>query len=487
MSSQENNKEQHFRENLRAWLKRNGFTEDPFAVNKAEQEQANLTYIFVDRPYLYEIIGDPLSPQVAFLLAKQGGGKTATREMVAYECEEAKLEGRVLVVRYYDFSPLLQMVDGDISRLTSHHHVRVVIRHALKALVAEVPEDRFKSVKGMDGELLRGYAAEFADPVTALRVARLLPDFEPTRLEWGALSSLETLHNFTELVTHLGKLPGTDYEAIYVLVDRVDETAAGYEAALPLLKPLVSEGTLLEMEHLAFKFFLPVEVGEQLRHTVSLRPDRWCIQTVTWRQEDLQKMIKQRLDVYSRGNVLSLEQLFETKAKADEPLREFYELCEDSPRTLLRLCGELIRNHVERSKSGPIALIIALEDLKITIDNFKHRLEAEGETPLFHDDRAGPPPEKGLYLDRSDQVWVDGEVISAPLSGLELELLKTLYRRAPEIVPVGSLLEALWAEEHKRDEQNLRKLVARLRGRLSPDKSRFVKNLRGRGYWLKTC
>jgi DNA-binding winged helix-turn-helix (wHTH) protein len=108
------------------------------------------------------------------------------------------------------------------------------------------------------------------------------------------------------------------------------------------------------------------------------------------------------------------------------------------------------------------------------------------------------PPESGLYLDDKGHVWVDGEPVTPPLSELEFRLLKALSHQAPEIVPHIALIEivwpsSMWSDSNRKayDEQNLRKLIARLRDRLEPgvqgNRSRFIKNVRGRGYWLKVC
>ena len=69
-----------------------------------------------------------------------------------------------------------------------------------------------------------------------------------------------------------------------------------------------------------------------------------------------------------------------------------------------------------------------------------------------------------------------------------------MYQEAPDIVLHEALIEAVWpstawsSDRTAYDEQNLRKLVDRVRKRLEPEesgqRSRFVRNVRGRGYWL---
>ena len=492
-------REYGFSRRLWRWLERFGFTDDPFALYEADQERPYLPYFFVDRPYLHDVLGDPARPQAAFLMAGRGAGKTATREMVAYECAHARLRRRALAVRYYDFSPLLEQVQGDLALLNARHHIRTIVRYTLKTLAEDVPPTYFDLLEEMDRALLMGYAAEFADPISRLKLGRILPD-EPVQLDWDALSPLEMLESLAELVIQLGQSPEARYQALYVLVDRVDETAAGPKAAVPLLKPLVSEGPLLQMAHVAFKFFLPIEVGEHLRQAVALRPDRLCIRTITWNEAALRKMVRQRLSYYSEDKIERLEELCTSGAKASA-MERLIRACEGSPRTLLRLCQALIHHHVAHADAT--STLITHTELIDTLRDFEHRLEVE-RAPLspIVTTRTAPsvpvvPPESGLYLDVSGHVWVDGEPLTSPLSQLEFRLLEALYRQTPEIVPHEALIEAVWPSSawtsdestYGMDEQNLRKLIARLRKQLEPEasgqRSRFVKNVRGRGYWLK--
>jgi DNA-binding response OmpR family regulator len=506
-----------FSHRLGRWLDRFGFTDDPFALYEADRERPYLPYFFVDRPYLYEVLGNPARPQVAFLMAGRGEGKTATREMVAYECKYARLRRRALAVDYYDFSPLLEQVGGDLSQVSARHHVRIIVRHTLKALTEDVPATYFDALEEMDRALLMGYTEAFADPVSSLKLEKLL-HCAPTQLDWNALSAVETLETLANLVTRLGptmpedtaesaaskaaKPPSAEqapmrYQALYILVDRVDETACGPGTAVPLLEPLVSEGSLLKLPHVAFKFFLPTEVGTLLREAVALRPDRLCMQTITWDKEALRKMVQQRLSYYSEGKVERLEELCTSGAKASA-MERLIQSCEGSPRTLLRLCRALIHHHV--THADEMSTLLTYPELIDTLREFEHRLEAErlppslATVPASESVTPTKPPERGLYADESGHVWVDGQPVTPSLSSLEFRLLKALYQRSPGIVPNEALIEAVWPssawmsddEDAGVNEQNLRKLVARLRERLPGERSRFIKNVRGRGYWLKT-
>jgi DNA-binding response OmpR family regulator len=135
---------------------------------------------------------------------------------------------------------------------------------------------------------------------------------------------------------------------------------------------------------------------------------------------------------------------------------------------------------------------------------FEQQLEAEriqathpGRRELV-DPVHSEPPASGLYIDDGNHVWIDGQLLTGGPSGQEFRLVKELYDVAPAIVSQDDLIAAVWNSDYTgtddelrdSDEQNLRKLVDRLRQRLEPEAKRgtwrFVQNARGRGYWLNT-
>ena len=99
------------------------------------------------------------------------------------------------------------------------------------------------------------------------------------------------------------------YESLYVLVDRVDETAAGVAGALPLLRSLVVKGGLLGSQRVAFKFFLPHDIGEQLLTAAEIHRDRFIIESITWDETSLAHLLEMRLRHYSNEYVEHMTQL----------------------------------------------------------------------------------------------------------------------------------------------------------------------------------
>ena len=408
--------------------------------------------------------------------------------MVAYEGQYGKLRRRVLIVNYTDFGVLLDQVDREIERLEPRHHIRAVLRSALKAIVEHVPSERWVSLSENDQQLLGSYAQEFADPVSQFRISAVIKE-QGADLPWNRMSPLEILEVFAALVVQMER------ESIYVLVDRIDEvaeTSRDPDAAIALLRPLVAEQSLLEMKNVAFKFFLPSEVGERLRESVMIRADRVLWHTVTWDRESLKTMVQTRLRHYSEDRVPGLEDLCVPEVRYTI-MDRLINASEGSPRTLLRLCNELVHHHVATSDD----LLIGSSDITSTLYDFGRQLQQERDGRRLmvtrepvHIESATLPPAEGLYLDDHGHVWVDGvELVEQP-SLLEIRLLETLYHRAGDIVANEDLIKAVWGPlGEDQDETNLRKLISRLRKKLRPGsfggEPRFVNNARGRGYWLK--
>lgn len=477
------------------WLERLGFDSDPFALYEAEREHEYLPFFFVDRPYLYEVLGSPLHPQTAFLMAGRGDGKTATRQMVAYECMHGKFRWQALPVHYYDFGLIVEAVQGDVTRVTVRHHLHGILRAIIKTVVNDVPATYFDPLNEMDCAFLASYAQAFGDPITQAKLARIITA-QPLPMSWDALSPLETLSMLSELIIKLGQPPQRTYRSLYILVDCVDETSAGSQAAATLLRSLVSERTLLETPHVAFKFFLPADVGEVLQNVVELRPDRLCVRRIAWHREALRDVVQQRLAYYSHDTVKRLEDICTSAAKA-RVMDRLLDACEGSPRTLLRMCQALIVHHVRRTDDTLIDSV----DVTDTLIDFLQRLETERQPHVVENVSPTPGvepaalPDTGLYLSLSDgHVWVDGQQLTPALSPQEFKLLETLYRHASQIVAQDELIESVWPQsswtaDKSYSEQNLRKLISRLRQRLdinsTGNEMRFVKNARGRGYWLK--
>ena len=255
------------------------------------------------------------------------------------------------------------------------------------------------------------------------------------------------------------------------------------------------KGGLLGSQRVAFKFFLPQDIGEQLLNAAEIHRDRFIIESITWDETSLAHLLEMRLRHYSNEYVEHVTQLCTPVAASIAP--RLWRECDSSPRNLLRICEGVLRLHVMRTDET----FLESRDISGALIEFEQQQEADRARPLVaarqaEAARTGQPPAQGLYLDEGDHVWVDGRQLESSLSDLEFRLLKALYQAAPAIVSQEDLITAVWRGTdptqddtmYTKDEQNVRKLIGRIRDRLEPGVApgawRFVRNARGRGYWL---
>jgi hypothetical protein len=142
-----------------------------------------------------------------------------------------------------------------------------------------------------------------------------------------------------KLVVDLSRKLG--WKSIYVLVDRVDESALtgnNPKASYELLEPLLRDLQLLEFPGLGFKFFL----WDQLQPLCDpvLRKDRIKVDVLDWDDAMLLRLWEKRLEAFSAGTIRSLEEISErTKPYMVDDL--VYIFAQHSPRDMIRI-GERI-------------------------------------------------------------------------------------------------------------------------------------------------
>ncbi|MBN1922190.1 MAG: winged helix-turn-helix transcriptional regulator [Anaerolineae bacterium] len=198
-----------------------------------------------------------------------------------------------------------------------------------------------------------------------------------------------------------------------------------------------------------------------------------------WNDLALHALLRHRLSYCNHAHTSQWEELFQAEAN-NNSLAQLLAVAQGSPQRLLRLCDALLRHLAAQGAdtitATAVSAVIAEQ-------------QALDDTPTIHSTSA--PPDAGLFMDReSGHVWIDQQQLLPPLTEQEFTLLRTLYSHAPEIVDCETLIHNIWPEDHSLvgDEQNLRKLISRLRHRLEPYKCdndwRFIRSMRGRGYWL---
>ncbi len=463
------------------WLTGWGFQGNPFDLCVAEQEGGILPACFADRHNVAELLDDSSYPKTTFLTAERGCGKTAARLMVSYVCHQGRLRGHVLPVDYTEFDYALDLAHRDPAQVTARHHSYAIVRNVLSALAVHVAPERVAALDPSDQSLLSACLSAFGDPLTRGRMRQVADrgqDLDPR-----GCTPLELMVAVIRLTARLG------YRAVYVLVDRIDETyetACHGQPSARLLASLVASLPLLTLDNLAFKFFVPWESWQDLARTIGLRTDRMSFKRIIWSSDDLRAVLRMRLGHFSHGNIEDLAVLCAPDVR-QQVTDVLIANAGESPRNLFRLGAEMFRQHA--NGAGDRKLISRAElDAALAQCLNERRQEQYFSGPLTSPAQvtcSGVVPRKGLYLDTGGQVWRDGQTIP-PLSSLEHRLIAALYAAQGRVVCADDLVQQIWGRDGSGDEIRLRKLLARLRESIEPDpsKPRFVQNVRGRGYRL---
>ncbi|MEM7537613.1 MAG: winged helix-turn-helix domain-containing protein, partial [Chloroflexota bacterium] len=98
--------------------------------------------------------------------------------------------------------------------------------------------------------------------------------------------------------------------------------------------------------------------------------------------------------------------------------------------------------------------------------------------------------EPALRVDVSTrQVYVDGDLITPPLSVKQFDLLWFLFQNRGRVVTKDEIAQAVWPEAGGDVyDANIDRMVSRVRNRIDPknkDAPRFIETIRGYGYQLK--
>lgn len=340
-----------------------GFISDPFAKTNADEEE-HLDSYFIQPPFYNAVFGDPINPKSAVVFAPRGGGKTALKRKI----EIASVGAKYLCITYNTFP-----IEGiTLAQATSSYHLRNILRLILIGVIGECSDEGIESLTKEDRHFLYLFSREYLsgidqselrDSIKAVKnlsdkardwwnkftgpvglalnalLSRLgigATDVKKFDQQGGSLGSLqEQFRILRDVAQKVGK------EAIYVLVDRVDElpiTGTG-SASYDFIAPLLTDLHLLELRGYAFKFFLWDMLLEDYR--ANARADRVKYHTLQWTHQQLRQMISERLKAYSNDRVVSLDQLLGSHASlAADRLVIYYAL--GSPRTIIRICKEIV-------------------------------------------------------------------------------------------------------------------------------------------------
>jgi hypothetical protein len=358
---------------IESYLQRVGFVGDPLAHTNAEQEDRLADY-FVPPPYFQSVLGEPATPKANVVFAPRGGGKTAQRVMI----ERAAVEpgAKYLCLTYDTFASVSRASD----RLAAHQielcriitlavlsrlqedtslaaglsdHEKQVTKVAAKQFVGGLGLGEYQAAVGAVktlGDKTADFWNKYGGPVAAgvallMKKAGLDDVNISVSLERQALDTTSASTGY-----FLGQLIGISrklgWEAVYFLIDKVDETPTttnNAEAAGQLILDLVTDLPTLETTGAAFKFFFWDQMEDYLR-AHGLRGDRVEVVNLGWTVDELSEMLSRRLAAFSAGAIKSFNQLVDESMKTDTHKLLVY-LSHGSPRDMIRMTRSIVKEH----------------------------------------------------------------------------------------------------------------------------------------------
>ncbi len=315
-------------------------------------------------------------------------------------------------------------------------------------------------------------------------------------------SYIQLIRDFIAILTTLG------YRAMYILVDRIDETSlfATPEDAAAFVKPLLTDLDLLEESKLAFRIFLP----HHLEPNIEYRADRITVLHLVWSEDELLDLLARRLQSFSRGRISTMRVFCEPGLGSK--FVEDFSVAHDSvaavdlalvrasnnlPRNLIRRCLKLLQVYEARMARGEATpALISAADLNEAV---------AVELPVENQPRPAPPspppativppptfiapapadvPKRGLYIDNGQHLWRDGQQLDVSLAATEFNLLVYLCQHRNQICANEDIIRAVWKGDYA--DEVLRTAIRRLRQAVEYDATlpSLIITHRGRGIEL---
>lgn len=363
-----------------SFLGSRGFSENPFILTNADEEQ-NLSSYFVPPPFFDAVLGQAAEPKSCTVFAPRGGGKPAQKVMIeatsrvssndaSFLCltydrfilpdkfspKSASLDWHLLnIVRILTASLLVDIEEHDKQGLLDQEEKDFLVKTARNYLF-DINLSEFQNLiysmrnwQGHAEDIFKKYGGQIANLLTAIAA----------RFDLGKIEALGgTVDNtratlivyFERLISVAQKL---GYRAVYILVDRVDETSVTQNDAnssFEFIQSLLLDLHVLETKGCAFKFFLWDQVRSKYI-SAGGRTDRIPLYSLNWNFNEMSTMLSERLKAYSEGKVKSMSELL-----ADDDGFDLHSLVTilafGSPRDMIRLCKAIV-DEKTRVKNEP--------------------------------------------------------------------------------------------------------------------------------------
>jgi DNA-binding response OmpR family regulator len=540
-----------------------GVRENPFGLREPDLEDPvrQATY-FVPPPMFNEVLGRAEAPESVLVLAPRGAGKTTFRQQIARRCRDQlpPVTG-VLDVTYADFSRPLAAAQAAGRAVTVRDHVEEIVRCAVERLIEtinEVSVRKFAMLPGGKLATLSAYLRTYnwlladdnrGDAIHALFerlaagrgeqlgvdtsqllhgdaaaiMAQLSPGLAPVaelllKLHAQPARVLDTASYLGRLRDLLALLVALDYQAMYVLVDRLDEGEGLHDpdAAITFIAPLITDLKLLEEPHLACKFFLPDYLSDRLV-AAGLRRKRLPTYHLKWSDDEILILLQRRLRGVSRYSSLrefcapALRARLPEPPLPDHPQVGYIDLAlvaaaRELPRDLILRCRALFAHFAARGgddylTEADLAAALAApldpdnppglpDDPSLAVAPPAAPATAAVPTPPPLEPLASEAPDpislRGLAIDGYEHVWRDGTQLSKDPRPLEFRLLQYLCAHRYRLCKKEDILRAIWGDGPYSD-STYNQTVHRLRQAVEydPTHPQFILTVAGRGLRLE--
>lgn len=314
-----------------------------FHADEARKER-KLAEVMKLPAWFFEVLGTVYDTDFLIVVGVRGAGKSALRRLIAQYCES-----KIASDRFLEGSALCVTIDHDVPYWARR---AVESGQVLRAFSAEVADLIAAGIAtSIDSANLRENLSESELAILSRFIGRLRrrkPEeaakiFESTHSLFKRSSkdlknldivqdalSIATGENMRAVMEHVSREAVEDsfadedlvalagiarscgYDVIYVLVDEIDEYAevkGDPRGAAELIAPILSSLRILEIDGIAFKFFLSEPVYGQLKIVCEerLQEIRWD-RTIhdepyflAWSDADIAQMLEMRLRAYSIG------------------------------------------------------------------------------------------------------------------------------------------------------------------------------------------
>ena len=373
-----------------------GLKENPFASFTTENEGAIFQQTFI-KPNDYETILDNFSQNNSIILTgDRGTGKTALikdfistiddkNSIVCHVIDFSGLELNFQLNEFYGFvishlsvSVFSSLADkpNRINKLDKEeklllcyllkNFVPQISKSSLKEKITRVQVAWHKRIYKRIERVVRSLfnygatvAGSFVDEYIAKHFTGLPPLSEsvkikdffpelPVSIEEEFIDQ-EVSYQLMVRICTLSKKLG--FDRVLLIFDRVDEDARfsnDAEAISDFIVKILTDNKFLLEEALQVVFSSWVTPFNYIKDQV--RTQKHYCPTLTWRFEDLEKALNQRLKVYSEGKVFNYKELF-TQDVSEKEFEEIFSISNGNPRDLWHIFAALFKLQFEEDST----------------------------------------------------------------------------------------------------------------------------------------